>query len=343
MFTTGLGPIAERRLRRQHDADRHPDRGEDLQLDRHDVGRLARASRRRCSSRSASSRSSSSAASPASCTPSPRSTPSTTTPTSSSPTSTTCSSAAASSPCSAAIYYWFPKMTGRMLDERLGKCHFWLTFIGFNVTFFPMHFLGLAGMPRRYYTYGEDSGWGFWNVIVTIGAFFLAASVLRLPLQRAADACEVGAAGRHQPVGRRHAGVGDPLAAAGLQLRAPSRPSPTATRSGRTSTTGPRRRTGDRIEHRRRHRRGRPAARAIPGRRRDGRRRRPTTGHIHMPNPSYYPLLSRRSASSSRAFGHPAQQPAHPTRLFGTARSSRRWDSCCSWSRIYGWSFEPAG
>ena len=78
----------------------------------------------------------------------------------------------------AAAYYWFPKMTGRMMDERLGKINFWTTFIGFNATFFPMHFLGLAGMPRRYYSYGEASGWGFWNLVVSIGAFFLGASIL---------------------------------------------------------------------------------------------------------------------------------------------------------------------
>jgi cytochrome c oxidase subunit I len=65
-----------------------------------------------------------------------------------------------------------------MMDDRLGKLNFWTTFIGFNATFFPMHFLGLAGMPRRYYTYGENSGWSFWNLVVSIGAFFLAASIM---------------------------------------------------------------------------------------------------------------------------------------------------------------------
>ncbi|HEV2127131.1 MAG TPA: cytochrome c oxidase subunit I [Thermomicrobiales bacterium] len=78
----------------------------------------------------------------------------------------------------AAIYYWFPKFTGRMMDERLGKWNFWTTFLGFNMTFFPMHFLGLEGMPRRYYTYAEGSGWAFWNLISTIGAFILGASIL---------------------------------------------------------------------------------------------------------------------------------------------------------------------
>jgi cytochrome c oxidase subunit 1 len=78
----------------------------------------------------------------------------------------------------AAIYYWFPKFSGRMLDDRLGRWNFWLTFIGFNLTFFPMHFLGLEGMPRRYASYGEGSGWWFWNVIVSLGAYFLAGSIL---------------------------------------------------------------------------------------------------------------------------------------------------------------------
>jgi cytochrome c oxidase subunit 1 len=78
----------------------------------------------------------------------------------------------------AGIYFWFPKVFGKMLDERLGKWNFWLAFIGFNGAFFPMHFVGLAGMPRRYYTYAEDSGWGPWNLVITIGAFVLASSFL---------------------------------------------------------------------------------------------------------------------------------------------------------------------
>ena len=63
------------------------------------------------------------------------------------------------------IYYWWPKITGRLLDERLGKLHFWLMLIGFNVTFFPQHYLGLIGMPRRIYTYAPDLGWNFWNLV----------------------------------------------------------------------------------------------------------------------------------------------------------------------------------
>lgn len=77
----------------------------------------------------------------------------------------------------AGVYYWFPKMTGKMLDERLGRWHFWLMFIGFNLTFVPMHFLGIDGMPRRIATYYRE-GWVFWNQVATFGAFLLGASFL---------------------------------------------------------------------------------------------------------------------------------------------------------------------
>ena len=73
----------------------------------------------------------------------------------------------------AGIYYWFPKWTGRMLHEGLGKLHFWLMLIGFNLTFGPQHILGLNGMPRRIYTYGEGMGWSFWNLMSTVGAFVI--------------------------------------------------------------------------------------------------------------------------------------------------------------------------
>ena len=78
----------------------------------------------------------------------------------------------------AATYYWFPKMFGRMLDERLGKLHFWLTLIGFNLTFFPMHFLGVDGMPRRIYTYAADMGWGSWNLVISIGGYLTGLAVI---------------------------------------------------------------------------------------------------------------------------------------------------------------------
>ena len=79
-------------------------------------------------------------------------------------------------PLLGAIYYWFPKMTGRMLGEALGRWNFWVAFIGFNVAFFPMHILGLWGMPRRVYTYPAELGWGSLNLLSTIGAFVFALS-----------------------------------------------------------------------------------------------------------------------------------------------------------------------
>ncbi len=78
----------------------------------------------------------------------------------------------------AGAYYWYPKFAGRLLDERLGKIHFWLMFVGFNMTFGPFHILGLQGMPRRVYTYPEGRGWDVWNLVSTIGSFVIALSIL---------------------------------------------------------------------------------------------------------------------------------------------------------------------
>jgi cytochrome c oxidase subunit 1/cytochrome c oxidase subunit I+III len=76
------------------------------------------------------------------------------------------------------IYFWFPKFTGRMMSERLGKWSFWVMFIGFNIGFFPMHILGLLGMPRRVYTYPADMGWDLSNLITSAGSFLFALGVL---------------------------------------------------------------------------------------------------------------------------------------------------------------------
>jgi len=73
----------------------------------------------------------------------------------------------------AGVYYWFPKMTGRLLNEIWGKVHFWLFFIGMNITFFPMHFAGLDGMPRRIYTYSAEFGWGGMNLLSSLGYIVL--------------------------------------------------------------------------------------------------------------------------------------------------------------------------
>jgi cytochrome c oxidase subunit 1 len=76
------------------------------------------------------------------------------------------------------MYFWWPKAFGYMLNEKIGKLHFWLILIGFNLTFGPMHILGLQGMPRRTYTYRDGYGFNFWNMVSTIGAFTIATSML---------------------------------------------------------------------------------------------------------------------------------------------------------------------
>ncbi len=76
------------------------------------------------------------------------------------------------------FYYWWPKFFGKMLNEQMGKLNFWLLVIGFNLTFFPMHFLGFEGQPRRTYTYPSGMGWDTMNLVATIGAFIIALSVL---------------------------------------------------------------------------------------------------------------------------------------------------------------------
>ena len=77
----------------------------------------------------------------------------------------------------AASYYWFPKATGRMLGEKLGRWHFWLLVLGFNMTFSVQHLLGLMGMPRRVYTYADEPGWASLNAISTVGAFIMAGAI----------------------------------------------------------------------------------------------------------------------------------------------------------------------
>jgi heme/copper-type cytochrome/quinol oxidase subunit 1 len=91
-------------------------------------------------------------------------------------------------PIFGALYFWVPKMTGHLLNERLGKVSFWVMFIGFNLSFFPMHILGFLGMPRRIYTYPEGLGWDGINLLVSIGGAVFglgtALTVLNLVLSR---------------------------------------------------------------------------------------------------------------------------------------------------------------
>jgi len=81
-------------------------------------------------------------------------------------------------PVVGATFFWFPKMTGRLMDERLGRWTFWIMFAGFNIAFLPMHLTGLLGMPRRIYTYPAHMGWDTLNLVTTLGSFILASGVL---------------------------------------------------------------------------------------------------------------------------------------------------------------------
>jgi cytochrome c oxidase subunit I+III len=108
-------------------------------------------------------------------------------------------------PLLGAITYWYPKFTGRMMHEGLGVLTFWLAFIGFNTTFFPLHILGLHGMTRRGYTYLPETGWGPLNLIATIGSFALGAAVLLFVVNALASRWR-----------GRHAGA-DPWGGAGLE------------------------------------------------------------------------------------------------------------------------------
>ena len=116
------------------------------------------------------------------------------------------------------LTYWYPKITGRMMSETLGKIGFWMVFLGFQLAFFPMHFSGLLGMPRRVYTYPAGLGLELPNLLSTIGAFVVAAAVLAVRHQRH----RVALPRRHcrpQPVGCAVARMGKQFTAAGVQFR----------------------------------------------------------------------------------------------------------------------------
>ena len=164
MFATGIGPVATSAFGLSTMLIAHPDRCEDLQLARHGVGRRGAAREHRCCSRSASSRSSRSAAS--------RACMHSIVPADTQQTDTYFVVAhfhyvlfgGLVFAIFGGIYYWWPKVFGKMLNEKLGKLNFWLMVIGFNLTFFPMHFLGIEGEPRRTYTYPKGMGWDTLNL-----------------------------------------------------------------------------------------------------------------------------------------------------------------------------------
>ena len=117
------------------------------------------------------------------------------------------------------IHFWFPKITGRMMDERLGKWTFWTMFVGFNVAFFPMHITGLMGMPRRVYTYPAEMGVGWLNLLISsVGAFLFAVRCVVAADQHCSKS-DRGRRRRRQSMGCADAGMVHYLAAAGLQFR----------------------------------------------------------------------------------------------------------------------------
>ncbi len=208
----------------------------------------------------------------------------------------------------AGLYTWFPKMTGRLLDEKLGKLHFFMTFIGFNVTFFPMHFLGLAGMPRRIYTYDSGLGWDLWNMVATAGAFFIALSLLVF-LANVFRSLRKG-----EPAGN------DPWDGRTLEWSIPS-PPPAYNFAKVPKVEGrdpywlqkhPESIHGAQLQH--------ASAPAKPDEHPE---------HIHMPSPSYWPIVvafGLALAASGFIFNHALIAIGVVITFFG----------------IYRWSFEPA-
>ena len=237
-----------------------------------------------------------------------------------------------------AIYFYWPKAFGKMLDERLGKIQFWLQFIGFNLTFFPMHFLGLAGMPRRYSTYSFESGWWFWNVIATFGALTIAASVLifLINVTRTARSGQAAEA--------------NPWDAATLEWAIPSPPPVYNFRIIPLVTHR------DQLWHDKYDRAleaaGRPdrvadtiiAVDQLPERSPVGvavLEAQAEEGRIHLPNPSYYPLLLSIGLTLL-PLGIVLDNPHIQLGFFGIPIISGLGFLILA-TALYGWSFEPAG
>jgi cytochrome c oxidase subunit 1 len=174
------------------------------------------------------------------------------------------------------IYYWWPKMFGKVLDERIGKLHFWLMLIGFNLTFAPMHILGLQGMPRRIYTYASGKGWDFWNMAMTIGAFTIALSIVVF----------IANVARTARVGRK--AEADPWDARTLEWMIPSPP------HHYNFAEIPRVHTRDEWWHRKytEDQKGRPVR--VPTGASDHEPHHEEEHHpdIHMPSPSYWPAVA---------------------------------------------------
>ena len=213
----------------------------------------------------------------------------------------------------AGIYFWWPKVFGRRCSaETWGRVNFWLMLIGFNMTFGPMHILGLQGMPRRIQSYPASLGLSFWNMVSSIGAFVIAISVLVFPDQRGHELPQAQADGGG-PVGCPDARVVDVVAAARVQLRGdPGRAFLDDLWHRKYAET-----EGGRVV---------PVAAGGSGRRHVGgdhawgetvpMRGTRGGGHaIHMPSPSYFPLIAAAGVPDRRLRAD----------LRGPGRRGRRW------------------
>ena len=165
----------------------------------------------------------------------------------------------------AGVYYWFPKITGRMYSEATGKLSFWLLFIGMNLTFFPMHFVGLNGMPRRIYTYATEFGWGDLNMLSTVGYFVIFLGIVAFLV------CIIRALGNGRRAGH------DPWDAPGLEWSISS-PPPVYNFAEMPRVEG---RDQYWITKRRADSEGKPRPEAEP---------HVDVSTIHMPSPSYWPI-----------------------------------------------------
>ena len=205
----------------------------------------------------------------------------------------------------AGIYHWFPKMTGRMYDEKLGRVHFWGTLIGTWGTFIPMHWIGMDGMPRRVADYAAQ--FGNWNLLISCFAFMLGADPARLPLQHDRQLA-LRPAGRRQPLAGQLDRVAGLLAAADLQLRRDP--------AGRRRSLRVRRPRRPPRDHGRRRRRGRRSRSRAWWERRE--RRASTSARRCWSSSTRWPAAasccrrcaSARTASPCVAVAAPQNQPA---------------------------------
>ncbi|HKJ93194.1 MAG TPA: cytochrome c oxidase subunit I [Longimicrobiales bacterium] len=197
------------------------------------------------------------------------------------------------------LYYWYPKITGRLMSEKIGNWNFWLFFISFNVTFFPMHFIGLLGMPRRVYTYAPELGLGGWNLLATLGAYVMGVSMLLLAWNL------VRSLKKGKPAGN------NPWQAATLEWA--------------TSSPPPEYNFAQLPEIR-----GRMPLWDNPDAY-DERVWKEPEGGVHMPNPSYWPILT--------ATGIAATLILFMTHLWWAPLLGLGWTMVC----VFNFAFEPAG